>query len=201
MAIRFNSKKRTLSSSFYFCLNLGVVMSDQEYREKLVEDNIRLAYLVLKQYKLDSEEYFDVAAIGLWKAANTYDVTKGVAFSTYAMTVMRNELKRLYKILTRQNQIAEYAICSYDAEINDNTDEAIINYKLASNVSVEDDVVLKLTIQRLKDKLSAREQVIFDLVLLGYNQPEIARYLNISQSYVSRIIKKIKVKVKSCIES
>ena len=174
-------------------------MEDKEYRKRLVEDNIGLAYLALKKFKLNSEEYFDVAAIGLCKAANTFDTSRGLAFSTYAMFVISNELKVVYRGLTNQKHIPEYAICSYNTEVLEDSDKTFIEYNVQSSQSIENDIVLKLVVQQVVDSLSAKEQCLFNLIMQGYTQYEVARYLNVSQSLVAKVMKKIRVKAKTYI--
>lgn len=132
-------------------------MEDKEYRKKLIEDNIGLAYLALKKFKLNSEEYFDVAAIGLCKAANTYDASRGLAFSTYAMVIISNELKIVYRGLTNQKHIPEYAVCSYNTEVMEDSDQTFIDYNVQSDLSIENATVLKLIVQQVVDSLNPKE--------------------------------------------
>ena len=61
-------------------------------QQKLVEANHNLIYFLLKTYKWTIDKYYDIAAIGLCKAAQRYDESRGVNFSTYAMRVMYNEV-------------------------------------------------------------------------------------------------------------
>ena len=58
----------------------------------LIEENHNLIYSYLHKMRLDIEEYYDLAAIGLCKAANNFDETKGFKFSTYAYRCMNNEV-------------------------------------------------------------------------------------------------------------
>jgi DNA-directed RNA polymerase specialized sigma subunit len=63
-------------------------------QQKFVEANHNLIYFLLKTYKWTIDKYYDVAAIGLCKAAQRYDASRNYAFSTYALRVMYNEVVR-----------------------------------------------------------------------------------------------------------
>lgn len=61
-------------------------------QKKLVEDNMALIFFTLKKYNYPVDEFYDLGAIGLCKAAAKYDPEKGAAFSSYAVQSIRNEL-------------------------------------------------------------------------------------------------------------
>ena len=69
-------------------------MSPVERREKLITNNIRLAISVAQKFSFE-EDYESVAMIGLIKAADTFDIEKGINFATYATRVIHNDILKL----------------------------------------------------------------------------------------------------------
>ena len=76
-------------------------------QEILVIENHNLIYYFIHKYNLSIEDYYDICAIGLCKAANTYDDKKGIKFSTYAGVCIENEIKQE---LRKQKNILVYSL-------------------------------------------------------------------------------------------
>lgn len=174
-------------------------------KENLILDNINLIYYVLKQLNLyeKCDDYFDVGMIGLVKAANTYDENSGYAFSTYAYTVIMHEIHyyiRKENCAKRQHSDISLSKVVYD----DGKKVMTLGDIIPSDINIEQEICEKESIEELYkciQKLEAQEKVIL-IYYYGlyntrkHNQSEIAEELCISQTYVSRIIKRAKKKLK-----
>ena len=157
-------------------------------QENLVIENHNLIYYFIHKYNLSIEDYYDVCAIGLCKAAGTYDSKKGVKFSTYASFIMENEIRmefRKVRMRKRLNVISlNESMCDeFHCEIIDNITDGLSAYD-------------QLLPYNLEDILTTTEYKIASLKYQGYNQQDIGIILGFSQSYISRILKSINKKMK-----
>ncbi len=175
-------------------------------REKLIEHNLRLVVFLAKKYentKVDLEDLVSIGTIGLIKGVNTYKLDKNIKLATYASRCIDNEiLMFLRKNKKRNGEVSLEDSLSFDSEGNElhledilGTDEDIVTRPL------EEETEKKLLYQELV-KLNPRDQKIMTMRygLYGsreYTQKEVAQVMDISQSYISRIEKKIIGKFKS----
>ena len=185
-------------------------MGDVIAKNKLIEHNLRLVVFLAKKYEntnVDLEDLVSIGTIGLIKGINTYKMGKNIKLATYASRCIENEiLMFLRKNKKRKSEISFEDSLSYDAEGNElhledvlGTDKDIVPKKL------EDKIEKKLLVQEL-DKLSERDRKIMILRygLFGYEevtQKDVADMLGISQSYISRIEKKVIKKLKNVVKS
>ena len=185
-------------------------MGDVIAKNKLIEHNLRLVVFLAKKYEntnVDLEDLVSIGTIGLIKGINTYKMGKNIKLATYASRCIDNEILRfLRKNKKRKSEISFEDSLSYDAEGNElhledvlGTDKDIVPKKL------EDKIEKKLLVQEL-DKLSERDRKIMILRygLFGYEevtQKDVADMLGISQSYISRIEKKVIKKLKNVVKS
>ena len=185
-------------------------MGDVIAKNKLIEHNLRLVVFLAKKYEntnVDLEDLVSIGTIGLIKGINTYKMGKNIKLATYASRCIDNEiLMFLRKNKKRKSEISFEDSLSYDAEGNElhledvlGTDKDIVHKKL------EDKIEKKLLVREL-DKLSERDRKIMILRygLFGYEevtQKDVADMLGISQSYISRIEKKVIKKLKNVVKS
>ena len=180
---------------------------DLEARNILVEHNLRLVAHIVKKYYAqtgDQDDLISIGTIGLIKAVGTYQPAKSIKLATYASRCIENEiLMYLRKFQTVKNEVSIDEPLNVDWDGNElllsdilGTDEDVI-YK-----DLEDEVERKLLIRAIA-KLSEREQTIIRLRFgIGnadgkeLTQKEVAELLGISQSYISRLEKKIMRRLK-----
>ena len=190
------------------CIAL-VAQGDMEARGKLIEHNLRLvAYIVNKNYpeavrgsQQDADDLISIGTIGLIRAAETFDYTKGRRFSTYASRCIDNQIKMHFrKIKRQQSEVYINEPLETDSEGNTLTIADI----LSSNVNIEEETELRINSQKLyryiDEELDEREKEIIckrygirdgrGFVCEAMTQREIAKQLKISRSYISRIEKK-----------
>ena len=181
---------------------------DPSLRSVLVERNLRLVVYIAKKFessKMGIEDLISIGTIGLIKAINTFKADKNIKLATYASRCIENEiLMYIRKVSNQKNEI------SIDEPLNVDWDG---NELLLSDVlgSEEDEVYRNIEYEEEKKivreavkTLGARERLIIELrfALRGgreMTQKEVADMLGISQSYISRIEKKIMVQLKSTI--
>ncbi len=183
---------------------------DPKARNELIEHNLRLvAYIVNKHYgdSREQEDLISIGTIGLIKAAETFAPEKGISFSTYASTCIRNQIKMYFrKIKHKSSEV--YMNEPIDTDKNGN--ELTIADIFKDDVCVDDEVDLRINMEKLygciNNVLDERERLIISkryglisadgTVSRPLAQREVAKMLDISRSYVSRIEKKAIDKLK-----
>jgi RNA polymerase sporulation-specific sigma factor len=178
-------------------------------RDKLIEHNLRLVVYVAKKFEgsgVSIEDLISIGTIGLIKAVNTFDSEKNIKLATYASRCIENEiLMYLRKVNHRKLDI------SLDEPLNIDWDgnELLLSDVLGSdgleindNLELEDE---RRILYECMDGLTERERLIMNMRfgMCGYEektQKEVADELGISQSYISRLEKRIISKLKRDIE-
>ena len=182
---------------------------DEQARAKLIEHNLRLVVFLAKKYEntgVDLEDLVSIGTIGLIKGVGTYKLDKNIKLATYASRCIDNEiLMFLRKNKKRRGEVSFEDSLSFDAEGNE--------LRLEDILGTDDDIVTrgleketekKLLYQEI-EKLNGRDKQIMILRYGLYNKPEmtqkdVANLLNISQSYISRIEKKIIRRLKNIVK-
>ena len=159
---------------------------------KLVENNIPLIYYIAKRYpSFPIEEEIGRLHIALCEAALSFDVGKKIKFSTYASTVITNKILMYFRYM---NKPINRNVISIYTELNGHEDydspTQIIDTLSSGNL--EDNVIQF----DLKNELTEMEYNACMFSIDGYKQEIIAEKLNISQSYVSRVLKSAENKLK-----
>lgn len=183
---------------------------DIEAKNKLIEHNLRLVVFLSKKYEntgLDLEDLVSIGSIGLIKGINTYKLDKNIKLATYASRCIDNEiLMYLRKNKRRKTEVSFEDSLSYDAEGNE--------LHLEDILGTENDIVTKgiehetdkgLLLSEL-EKLNKRDKQIMVLRYGLFNheemtQKDVANLLGISQSYISRIEKKVLKRLKSVVKN
>lgn len=179
---------------------------DISARNKLIEHNIRLVVFLAKKYDNTGENLEDlvsIGSIGLIKGINTYKMDKNIKLATYCSRCIANEiLMSLRKNKKRKTEISFEDALNYDSEGNElhledilGTDEDIVYKEFENKVD-------KRTLELELNSLNNRERLIMKLRYglnntEEYTQKEVASMLGISQSYISRIEKKVIKKLKN----
>ena len=175
-------------------------MGDEEAKNKLIEHNLRLVVFLAKKYDntgYELEDLISIGTIGLIKGISTYKLDKNIKLATYASRCISNEiLMFLRKNKKRKKEISLEDSLNYDNEGNELHLEDVLG---TSNDLVSDEYeksVEKNLVSKEINKLNAREKQIM-ILRYGlnntdsYTQKEVADMLGISQSYISRIEKKV----------
>lgn len=181
-------------------LLLKVKEGDGNARDLLIEHNLRLVVYIAKRFdntKTNMEDLISIGSIGLIKAVETFNVEKNIKLATYASRCIENEiLMHLRKTNKQKSEV------SFDEPLNSDADgnELLLSDILGTSEEIVlDDVERKLNQQHIHlaiHELSDRERYIMECRygLSGddeMTQKEVADHLGISQSYISRLEKKI----------
>ena len=183
--------------------------NNKQAKEKLIEHNLRLVVYIAKKFEnsgLNIEDLFSIGAIGLIKAVQTYDNDKKIKLATYASRCIENEiLMQLRKTNKLKNEVSLDEPLNLDSDGNELLLEDVL---YTENESVSKDLeksAEKQIIWQILEKLNKREKEIM-VLRFGLNgneektQKEVADIMGISQSYISRIEKKVLGKMKKDLE-
>lgn len=179
-------------------------------KDKLIEHNLRLVVFLAKKYEntgIDLEDLVSIGSVGLIKGINTFSSDKNIKLATYASRCIDNEiLMYLRKNKKVKCEVSIDQALSFDCDGNELHLEDVIGTdkdEVPRNIEEKDNKNLMIQeILGLKDR--DREIMILRYGLLGneeYTQKEVAEKLGISQSYISRIEKKVIRKLKNLINT
>ena len=170
---------------------------DVQARNILIERNLRLVAHVAKKYSntnVDQDDLISIGSIGLIKGINSFDTEKNFKLATYVAKCIENEIL----MYLRSNKKRAYDVYLNEPIGKDKDDNEITLQEVLENNdrNIEEEVDIKFKVKSMYDKmkkiLKDREKIIIEL-RFGLNgekpktQKEIAKLLNISRSYVSRI--------------
>ena len=182
---------------------------DENAKNKLIEHNLRLVVFLAKRYEntgVDLEDLVSIGSIGLIKGINTYKRGKNIKLATYCSRCIDNEiLMYLRKNKKTKVDISFEESLSFDSDGNELHLEDILGTESDIVTKPLEDEYNKETLKKELEKLEPRDK---EIMYLRYGiggreeltQKEVAKKLNISQSYISRIEKKVISKLKSAIK-
>ena len=180
---------------------------DKEARSSLIEHNLRLVVYIAKKFDntgVGVEDLISIGTIGLIKAINTFNPLKNIKLATYASRCIENEI---LMYLRRNNKLKLEVSIDEPLNVDWDGNELLLSDILGTDENIiskdmEDEVDKKL-LRLALEKLSKRERMIIEL-RFGLNskdgeektQKEVADMMGISQSYISRLEKKIMKRLK-----
>lgn len=178
---------------------------DEEAKKLLIEHNLRLVVFIARRFEntgVNLEDLISIGTIGLIKAISTYRRDKNIKLATYASRCIENEiLMHIRKIANQKTEISLDEPINMDYDGNElllsdilGTEEDMILRPLEDDVDLR---VLRQAVQELPDR--ERQIVIMRFGLDGQQeqtQKDVAHQLGISQSYISRLEKRIMAKLR-----
>lgn len=173
---------------------------DQSARATLIERNLRLVVYIARKFEntgINIEDLISIGTIGLIKAVNTFDVERKIKLATYASRCIENEIL----MYLRKNNKTKSEM-SFDEPLNIDWDgnELLLSDVLGTEIDIitknldanVDKDLLKNALSELKDREKQIMELRFGLIGEdGKTQKDVADMLGISQSYISRLEKKI----------
>ena len=178
-------------------------------RDKLIEHNLRLVVFLAKKYentRVDLEDLVSIGTIGLIKGIKTFSKDKNIKLATYASRCIDNEiLMYLRKNKRVKTEVSLDESLSFDPDGNELKLEDILGTDAdIVTKGLEEEVEKKLVIEEI-NKLNSRDK---EIIVLRYGlngktdmtQKEVADLLGISQSYISRIEKKVIKRLKGLVK-
>ena len=183
---------------------------DLAARDKLIEHNLRLVVFLAKKYentKVDLEDLVSIGTIGLIKGIKTYSMNKNIKLATYASRCIDNEiLMFLRKNKKIKTEVSFDESLSFDLDGNELHLEDILGTEPdIVTRGLDDELNKNIVIQEI-NKLNTRDR---EIIVMRYGlmtgeektQKEVAEILGISQSYISRIEKKVINKIRTVVNS
>ena len=168
-------------------------------RTRLIEHNLRLVAHIVRKYYFSykcQDDLISIGSIGLVKAIDSFDYKNGTRFATYGAKCIQNEILMYFRSRKKlQNEVSINDQIDIDKDGNPLTYMDIISV----DESIADDIDMRMHTERLRELIERvldkreREIIVLRYGLKGYQprtQREVAEYLGISRSYVSRIEKK-----------
>ena len=170
---------------------------DEDAKKVLIERNLRLVAHVCKKYawsNVDQDDLISIGTIGLIKGINSFNPDKNIKLATYTAKCIENEILMFMRSSKKQNQ----EVYLNEPIGKDKDDNVVTLQEVLENdeKNIEEAVDLKFKVkelyEKMKDVLQNREKQILEM-RFGLDgekpktQKEIAKLLNISRSYVSRI--------------
>ena len=178
---------------------------DEFAKNKLIEHNLRLVVYICKKFEntsTDLEDLISIGSIGLIKAINSFKLEKNIKLATYASRCIENEiLMHLRKTSKLKNQVSLDEPLTVDGDGNELILSDILSVESDSVTSNIEKTTEKQLLWNSIKKLNPKERQIM-MLRFGLDnqqektQKEVATLLGISQSYISRIEKKIVNKLK-----
>lgn len=178
---------------------------DEAAKQLLIERNLRLVVFIARRFEntgVNLEDLISIGTIGLIKAVGTYRRDKNIKLATYASRCIENEiLMHIRKISSQRNEVSLDEPINLDYDGNElllsdimGTDEDTVMRSLEDNVDL---TILRKAVKELPDREKQIVQLRFGLD--GYKeltQKEVAQKLGISQSYISRLEKRIMLRLR-----
>ncbi len=184
---------------------IALEQGDEEAKQRLIERNLRLVVFIARRFEntgVNLEDLISIGTIGLIKAISTYRRDKNIKLATYASRCIENEiLMHIRKISAQKVEVSLDEPINMDYDGNElllsdilGTDEDVIMRPLEDDVDL---CVLRQAVKELPER--EREIVVMRFGLYGHQeltQKEVAEFMGISQSYISRLEKKIMLKLR-----
>lgn len=177
-------------------------LPDFEAQNILVERNLRLVRYISQSYVNNYivraeilEDLFSVGTLGLIKASRTYSLERNAAFPTYATKCIQNEIG-MYLKKDRRRENVEMHLEDVLATDDDDNKLSLIDMLSDRDISIQNEEVELISnlLTAIINRYSRQERAIFYYTMSGKNQSEIGKLLSISQSYVSRVQKRVFLK-------
>ena len=178
---------------------------DEQAKRRLVEHNLRLVVYIARRFEgsvTNIEDLISIGTIGLIKAVGTYRTDKNIKLATYASRCIENEiLMHMRKISNQKVEVSLDEPINMDGEGNElllsdilGTEEDVIQRPMEDRVDM-------MVLRKAVDELPERER---EIILMRYGmygrkeltQKEVAQHMGISQSYISRLEKKILLRLR-----
>lgn len=179
---------------------IGLLGEDPSVRDTLVEHNLRLVVYIAKKFEntgINIEDLISIGTIGLIKAIHTFRADKSIKLATYASKCIENEiLMFIRKTAGLRQEVSIDEPLNVDKDGNELLLSDILGSEedsVFSSIELEED---RRTVRQALERLDRRERIIIELRFgldggKEHTQKEVADMLGISQSYISRLEKKI----------
>lgn len=162
-------------------------------QQTLAAENHNLIYRFAQTREINVEEFYDILAIALCKAAKVFDDSRGLRFSTLAFRCMRNEYNMYWRTELNSKHVPPNFIVSYNMLISNDSDEHaqflnIITNQTCDGVNDSGDA----EVMEFIETLHPIQRDVLTYLMDGYKVPEVAEKLGCSRQYVYRVRRSIR---------
>lgn len=176
---------------------MSLKLNDEQ--RKLVEQNHNLIYSAMRKFGVRNEkfdDYYDVAAIGLCKAAIYYDESKNTTLSTLVYSCVQNELYKQFRSeKSASNQFNKHVL-SYNILCNTDTNfKSTMEDVLLVDKNFEKNLITMLLFKDRMDTLKNKDKQMIDLRMSGYTYDEIAKRFGVTRQAVQQKMNRLKAKL------
>jgi RNA polymerase sporulation-specific sigma factor len=174
------------------------------YNQTMVQYE-KLIYFLMNRYDFSShfnkDELYNIALFALWKAFKTFDHNKSANFTTYYSTIVLNEWR--FELRKLKGKAKQYEIECFHLEtpisFDPDGNNLALKDMLKSDHNLEDEVMYRAYLEQTLEYIrtfSKRDQEILYLRQIGKTQKEIGEILQLSQSYISRVVHNLHDKIR-----
>lgn len=186
------------------CINKMILEHDKEARARLIEHNLRLVAHIVKKFEnssTDTDDLISIGTIGLIKGIDSYSLDKQTRITTYAARCIENEILMYFRAnKKREGDVSLNDPIGFDKDGNKIT---LVDILKDDSKDISEEVNLKDNISLLLKYLSVLNEREKSIIIKRYGlfnykemtQKDIAKQMNISRSYVSRIEKRAITKI------
>ena len=185
------------------CIN-KLLQGDTQARNKLIEHNLRLVAHIVKKFEkknIDTDDLISIGTIGLIKGIDSFNPNKNIKITTYVARCVENEILMYFR--SSKKSANDVSLNDYIVFDKDGNEVALLDVLADDKPDMFTDIVKKTDIEDLFRYIKILNEREKDILvkrygLYGskeYTQKEIAKYLGISRSYVSRIEKRALIKL------
>lgn len=171
---------------------------NEDSKKRLIEGNMRLAIKIANSFsntRIDQDDLWSIAFIGLIRAADTFDPHKGVKFTAYMTTVIKNEIRlELRKVVKERVEVSLESVLLSDEMTGD---DILLKDTIVGSEFEEEYRQYQIVNEVMRGLLEVneRDRKILMLRMSGYRQEVIADVMNTAQSTISRIVKLFKKEI------
>ena len=171
---------------------------NHDSKKRLIEGNMRLAIKIANSFsntRIDQDDLWSIAFMGLIRAADTFDPHKGIKFTAYMTTVVKNEIRlELRKVVKERAEVPLDAVLMRDEKTGE---EVLLSDTIVGSEFEEEYRQYQIVNEVMRGLLEVneRDRKILMLRMSGYRQEVIADVMNTAQSTVSRIVKLFKKEI------
>ena len=171
---------------------------NEDSRKRLIEGNMRLAIKIANSFsntRIDQDDLWSIAFMGLIRAADTFDPHKGIKFTAYMTTVVKNEIRlELRKVVKDRVEVSLESVLLSDEMTGD---DILLKDTIVGSEFEEEYRQYQIVNEVMRGLLEVneRDRKILMLRMSGYRQEVIADVMNTAQSTISRIVKLFKKEI------
>ena len=156
-------------------------------QQKLVEDNHNLIYWFMNRRGLYTDEYYDLIAIALCRAAQDFNESKGTAFTTYAAKCMEHELYDYWTMISRKKIVPPEMILSMSQTVKQSYGEKTLDELMGDENAITTIDPTHVDVEQFVNGLKPKYRTVTLYLMGGYGTSDVAKFMGCTVSRVNKI--------------